>query len=113
MEKEILREKLKEIVLKLAKDVETAREKESLLKKVIEEIFPFETYRVLRPDVVEVHGNDTKSLINHFFSTALDETSFKNKAELITKSDTGIVNSVLYARDVWPSKQFSGQNSTD
>lgn len=72
---------LKKAASLLALDLQASRERLKLLERALEEVFPFEAYKLLRPDVENAFQNDKNKLLEHYLDWGINEMSLMEEVD--------------------------------
>ena len=92
---------LKELSKTLATRLDKAIKNENLLLETLREIFPFELYKIIRPDVAEMEwASDKDALLSHYLTFGINELDLRAEIDRSNSFNIGEENALRIARDV-------------
>ena len=72
---------LKEAASLLALELQASRERLKLFERALEEVFPFDAYKILRPDLEKAYQNDRNKILEHYIIHGINEINLKEEID--------------------------------
>ena len=92
---------LKELSKALAARLDKANKNENLLRESLREIFPYELYKNIRPDVAQMEwASDEDAVISHYLKFGINELDLKAEIKKFDSFKIGEENALRIARDI-------------
>ena len=71
---------IKEAATLLTIELQKMKERQQQLESALQEVFPLDLYKTIRPDVAEIYEGDSKKIIDHFVDHGIKEINIKEES---------------------------------